>query len=159
MARYGLVVDLNICTGCMTCVLACKQENLTRPGIQWAKMLELERSLFREERLILAPNTPFRARDAKLPSVVLSSTVAAEASRNESAPFANAVLFHDSFGVRLKPFLAEFFSRIVFVRDWGFRFKPPLIEAERPFIVLDEIAEYFFYNRKPLNDLIRQNGS
>jgi dimethyl sulfoxide reductase iron-sulfur subunit len=26
----------------MTCVIACKQENLTRPGIQWAKMLELE---------------------------------------------------------------------------------------------------------------------
>ena len=42
MARYGLIVDLNICTGCMTCVLACKQENLTRPGIQWAKILELE---------------------------------------------------------------------------------------------------------------------
>ena len=42
MARYGLIVDLNICTGCMTCMLACKQENLTRPGIQWTKMLELE---------------------------------------------------------------------------------------------------------------------
>jgi molybdopterin-containing oxidoreductase family iron-sulfur binding subunit len=26
----------------MTCVLACKQENLTRPGIHWTKMLELE---------------------------------------------------------------------------------------------------------------------
>lgn len=42
MARYGLIVDLNICTGCMTCVLACKQENLTGPGIQWTRMLELE---------------------------------------------------------------------------------------------------------------------
>jgi len=26
----------------MTCVLACKQENLTKPGIQWNKVLELE---------------------------------------------------------------------------------------------------------------------
>ena len=37
MARYGLVVDLSVCTGCMTCVLACKQENLTRPGIHWTE--------------------------------------------------------------------------------------------------------------------------
>jgi molybdopterin-containing oxidoreductase family iron-sulfur binding subunit len=42
MARYGLIVDLNVCTGCMTCVTACKQENLTKPGIQWARILELE---------------------------------------------------------------------------------------------------------------------
>ncbi|RJR50640.1 MAG: 4Fe-4S dicluster domain-containing protein [Desulfobacteraceae bacterium] len=42
MARYGLIVDLNTCTGCMTCVLACKQENLTRPGVQWNRILEIE---------------------------------------------------------------------------------------------------------------------
>jgi Fe-S-cluster-containing dehydrogenase component len=33
MARYGIIVDLNRCTGCMTCVLACKEENGTGPGI------------------------------------------------------------------------------------------------------------------------------
>lgn len=42
MARYGIIVDLNRCTGCMTCVLACKQENLTGPGIWWNKVLEIE---------------------------------------------------------------------------------------------------------------------
>jgi phenylacetyl-CoA:acceptor oxidoreductase subunit 1 len=42
MARYGIVVDLNRCTGCMTCVVACKQENLTRPGVWWNRVLELE---------------------------------------------------------------------------------------------------------------------
>jgi Fe-S-cluster-containing dehydrogenase component len=42
MARYGIVVDLNRCTGCMTCVLACKQENLTGPGIWWNKVLDIE---------------------------------------------------------------------------------------------------------------------
>jgi Fe-S-cluster-containing dehydrogenase component len=48
MARYGIVVDLNRCTGCMTCVIACKQENLTRPGVRWNRVLEYEsRSLGR----------------------------------------------------------------------------------------------------------------
>ena len=42
MARYGIVVDLNRCTGCMTCALACKAENETRPGIWWNRVLEVE---------------------------------------------------------------------------------------------------------------------
>ena len=42
MARYGMVLDLNRCTGCMTCVMACKEENLTRPGVWWNRVLELE---------------------------------------------------------------------------------------------------------------------
>ena len=42
MAKYGIVVDLGRCTGCMTCVIACKQENLTRPGVWWNKIFELE---------------------------------------------------------------------------------------------------------------------
>jgi Fe-S-cluster-containing dehydrogenase component len=46
MARYGIIVDLNRCTGCMTCVLACKQENLTRPTIWWNKIFTLENISF-----------------------------------------------------------------------------------------------------------------
>ena len=42
MAKYGIIVDLDRCSGCMTCVIACKQENLTRPGVWWNKILELE---------------------------------------------------------------------------------------------------------------------
>ena len=46
MARYGIIVDLNRCTGCMTCVIACKQENLTPPGVQWSKVMQLENETF-----------------------------------------------------------------------------------------------------------------
>lgn len=42
MARYGMIVNVSLCTGCMTCVLACKQENLTGPGVQWCKVLQIE---------------------------------------------------------------------------------------------------------------------
>ena len=42
MAKYGIIVDLDRCSGCMTCVIACKQENLTRPGVWWNKIFELE---------------------------------------------------------------------------------------------------------------------
>jgi len=42
MARYGIFVDLNRCTGCMTCVIACKEENLTPPKVWWERILEVE---------------------------------------------------------------------------------------------------------------------
>ena len=45
MARYGIILDLNRCTGCMTCVVACKEENLTRPAVWWNKVLEVEDEL------------------------------------------------------------------------------------------------------------------
>jgi anaerobic dimethyl sulfoxide reductase subunit B (iron-sulfur subunit) len=27
MAKYGLLFDINYCTGCQACTVACKQEN------------------------------------------------------------------------------------------------------------------------------------
>ena len=42
MASYCIVIDMNRCTGCMTCVLACKEENRTGPGIWWNRVLEIE---------------------------------------------------------------------------------------------------------------------
>jgi molybdopterin-containing oxidoreductase family iron-sulfur binding subunit len=42
MARYGLIVDVGRCSGCMTCVVACKHENLTEPGVSWTPVYQLE---------------------------------------------------------------------------------------------------------------------
>ena len=42
MARYGLVIDLARCTGCYACVVACKSENSTRPGVSWIRIEEHE---------------------------------------------------------------------------------------------------------------------
>lgn len=42
MGRYGIVVNLDRCVGCMTCVINCKEENLTRPGVWWNQVLQVE---------------------------------------------------------------------------------------------------------------------
>jgi len=53
-----------------------------------------------------------------------------------------AVMAVDSFGDRLKPYLAEHFARVVF--NPGMRVPYRLIEKEQPDIVVLEVAERFF---------------
>jgi hypothetical protein len=50
-----------------------------------------------------------------------------------------AVVFHDSFGLQMIPFLAEHFSYAVF--QWGTRFDGELILAVQPDVVIDERVE------------------
>jgi phenylacetyl-CoA:acceptor oxidoreductase subunit 1 len=52
--RWGMVVDLNRCVGCQTCTIACKHANDTPPGVQWRRVLDVERGTFPDvERLFL----------------------------------------------------------------------------------------------------------
>ncbi len=53
-----------------------------------------------------------------------------------------AVVFHDSFFNFLKPFMGEHFRRMACFQSYG-RFDPAVIEAEKPDIVIFEIAEHF----------------
>ena len=35
VAKYGMVLNMNHCSGCYTCVMACKMANGTRPGVDY----------------------------------------------------------------------------------------------------------------------------
>src|SRR6185295_18217610 len=49
-----------------------------------------------------------------------------------------AVVFRDSFASRLAPYLSEHFSRVVYL--WQNNFDVDAVRAERPAIVIQEIA-------------------
>jgi len=55
MARYGLAVDLARCTGCYACVVACKSENSTRPGISWIRVREEEEGEYPKTTITYVP--------------------------------------------------------------------------------------------------------
>jgi phenylacetyl-CoA:acceptor oxidoreductase subunit 1 len=40
--KWAMVADLTRCVGCQTCTAACKQKNVTPPGVQWRRVLDLE---------------------------------------------------------------------------------------------------------------------
>lgn len=134
------------------------QKNKT--GGNLAMLISLENSAFREDRLKLMPRRPLQSHIAPLPNIPFPDTVKMEAAERPSAPLPGAVMLHDSFGRKLKPILAEYFSRILFVRDWSFHFHTAIIAREKPRLVLDEISEHFLYSKVPVNppEVIKEQG-
>ena len=53
--HWGMAVDLKLCIGCNTCVVACKEKNGTPPGIFWNKVLEQEVGTFPAARRVFWP--------------------------------------------------------------------------------------------------------
>ena len=69
-------------------------------------------------------------------------------SENPAPLKETAVVFHDSFGNKWRPFFSGSFKRVVYV--WEDReFNPRIIEENRPQIVISEILERFFYSWDP----------
>jgi hypothetical protein len=110
-------------------------------GGDLAKMLGIA-DLLPELRLTLVPKNGwhFRHTDEAFPIAARCAhpelTIATERA-NASLP--RAVLFRDSFGAQLIPFLAEHFERILCI--WDRNFDRAIVEHERPGVVIQEIVE------------------
>ncbi len=55
MARYGMVIDLDRCTGCRACMVTCKVENNTPQGIFWMQTYRFEEGEFPNSRVWFMP--------------------------------------------------------------------------------------------------------
>jgi len=65
-----------------------------------------------------------------------------------------AIVFHDSFARSWHQFLGRHFKEVVYV--WQYNWNLPLIEQEKPDLVIDETLERFFNQQDP-NELARRD--
>ena len=65
-----------------------------------------------------------------------------------------AMVYHDSFACSWYPFLGQHFNEVIYV--WQYNWDCPLIQREKPNIVIDEILERFFNLEDPV-ELLRKD--
>jgi hypothetical protein len=120
-------------------------ETVHQPGGDLAEMLLMPDRLT-EENLVPRPRGPMLARP------VPAGPYADPADHPDRAglvfetgrpDWPGAVFFHDSFTRPMVPYLAERFSRSVFL--WSHAFSPEIILAERPGVVVLEVVERYVY--------------
>ena len=106
--------------------------------------------LITEKKVYMIPKSPLRARGVSVGTFKTGYSQPAQGSERPGAGLPKAVVFHDSFFWEIAGFLGEHFSRAVYV--WvkpgldGAEsiFDKELIEAEKPDVVVEQIAERFF---------------
>ena len=110
------------------------RQQVMRPGLDLARMLGLK-SVLEEEDLRLEPRTPRRARVIE-PAGASRALMDARVVTEQPGTQPRAVVFRDSFGSAMIPYLSEHFSRAVYV--WQNEFDPALVLAEKPQVVIQE---------------------
>ncbi|KKL92228.1 hypothetical protein LCGC14_1886780, partial [marine sediment metagenome] len=69
VAKFGMVIDLEKCTGCRACMEACKVENNTGEGIFWMNVFRFEEGEFPDTQVGFLPRPCQHCRKAPCVSV------------------------------------------------------------------------------------------
>ena len=64
MTKYGMVIDLQRCTGCGGCIVACKNENNLPEGIAWSSKITETVGIFPDVRFTYIPTLCNHCEDA-----------------------------------------------------------------------------------------------
>jgi hypothetical protein len=128
-----------------------KAVDRTVEGLDLAGMMGLKR-VMREVDLQLVPKRPRRARVVEPAGAEPIDELGRLVTEVNDPSLPRAVIFRDSFGSRLVPFLSEHFSRAVYV--WQNDFDANLVEQEHPDVVIQEIVGRHLYNFIPSPELV-----
>jgi hypothetical protein len=90
-------------------------------------------------RLGLVPRVPRRAHWLSSNGALPLGSQGVYISEIDDASLPSAVVFQDSFGEALRPFLSEHFRRTF--HSWQVLFDPVVVEQERPSVVIQEMVE------------------
>ena len=125
------------------------ENTVTRgPGGDLAEMIGMT-EVYQEEVLDLKPLDARRASFIDWPTERFTELHARpRVVRESSIPdstLPRLVVFHDSFGTALQPFLAEHFSRAVYVLS-AMSFEDSIIDREKPDLIIQEITERYLWS-------------
>lgn len=118
-----------------------------------AGMMGLRRVL-REEDLMLAPKRPRRAIVVTPRGARPTAEEGFLVTEIPGSSLPRAVIFRDSFGSQMVPFLSEHFSRAVYA--WQNDFDATLVEREHPDVVIQELVGRHLYGFIPSPELVPQ---
>ncbi len=130
---------------------ACTITEEPRMGSDLAFMLGLQ-DTYHDTNVLVCPLTGFMATNVALP-YALPKDYLAYATEHPNKQLPRAVIFRDSFGNRSNPFLAECFSRSVFL--WTYDFDAAVIEREQPAVVIYQLVERVMDVLDTTNVLVR----
>jgi hypothetical protein len=119
-------------------------------GQDLAGMIGLK-AVLRETDLTLVPRRPRQARVIEPPGANATVPEGRLVTEIPGSTLPRAVVFRDSFGSQLTPFLSEHFSRVVYL--WQTNFNSQVVLQERPSVVIQEIAGRHFFIVGPRSDI------